>query len=355
MVFGLLGLAYPTVSNFLVEQNSSRVVSSYDAAVEALSDEEAEAMMEAAREYNAELAGLAGVSAEEGGADAGSVSASALAERYESLLNLNGDGVMGYISIPRLDETLPIYHGTEEAVLQVATGHIDTSSLPVGGASTHAAISGHRGLPSAKLFTDLDKMQVGDVFYIRVLKTTLAYEVDQIETVLPTEADSLTVTAGDDYVTLVTCTPYGINSHRLLVRGHAIPYTEDMADDVGAAGNPINIPLPYLLLMIALAALGIFIAAVRVRERRCSQRELAHRGRAVASGGSPAANGHAASGLQDHGGGHRSAHAGYEAREGGASAAPGLIPLPQPPRQDEDDARAWPSPKEETPRGKHFK
>ena len=271
VVAGILIMLYPTISNILVEHNASRVVAGYDKAVDALSDEDAQAMMDAARAYNAQLAGLAGIPASEGGADASTVSAASLREQYEQLLNLNGDGMMGYISIPRLDETLPIYHGTEESTLQVAVGHIDTSSLPVGGASTHVALSGHRGLPSAKLFTDLDQMRRGDIFYIKVLKTTLAYQVDQIETVLPDQTESLNITAGDDYVTLVTCTPYGINSHRLLVRGHAIPYTEDMDEHVGKAGSPINIPLPYLALMIALAVLVIVLVAMRVRAARAAK------------------------------------------------------------------------------------
>lgn len=296
VMVGLAVLAYPTVSNFLVERNATRVVSAYGEAVEALSDEDAQAMMDAARAYNAQLAGLAGISAADGGADAGTVSSAQLREQYSQLLNLTGDGMMGYITIPRLDETLPIYHGTEEATLQVGVGHIETSSLPVGGASTHVALSGHRGLPSAKLFTDLDKVVVGDVFYLRVLKTTLAYQVDQIETVLPDQTESLTITAGDDYVTLVTCTPYGINSHRLLVRGHAIPYTADMDAEVGTVGNPINIPLPYLLLMISVAVLAVVLAVVRIAAWRHDE---AIRRAAVAVGGNVDARRGAAGGRHD--------------------------------------------------------
>lgn len=277
VVVGLAIMLYPTISNFLVERNASRVVSGYEAAVDALSDEDAQAMIDAARAYNAQLAGLSGVHASEGGADASSVSAEQLQQEYDQLLNLNGDGMMGYISIPRLDETMPLYHGTAESTLQVGVGHIDTSSLPVGGASTHAALSGHRGLPSAKLFTDLDKMEEGDVFYIKILKTKLAYQVDQIETVLPDQTESLAITAGDDYVTLVTCTPYGINSHRLLVRAHAIPYVPDMDAELGASGDPVNIPLPYLLLMIALGVLAVVLTAMKVREAR-SEKEVARHG-----------------------------------------------------------------------------
>lgn len=276
VLVGLAIMAYPTISNFLVERNASRVVSAYQEAVDALSDEDAQAMLDAARAYNAQLAGLAGIPADQGGADAGTVSSSALRDEYNQLLNLNGDGVMGYITIPRLDETLPIYHGTDEATLQVGVGHIDTSSLPVGGASTHAALSGHRGLPSAKLFTDLDRMKKGDIIFVRVLKSTFAYQVDQIETVLPDQTDSLDITAGDDYLTLVTCTPYGTNSHRLLVRGHAIPYTDDMVSQVGVSGNPINIPLPYLALMIALAVLAMLLASLLIGRGIEARRDAAH-------------------------------------------------------------------------------
>lgn len=276
VLVGLAIMAYPTISNFLVERNASRVVSAYQEAVDALSDEDAQAMLDAAWAYNARLAGLAGISAADGGADAGTVSSTQLREQYNQLLNLNGDGVMGYITIPRLDETLPIYHGTDEATLQVGVGHIDTSSLPVGGASTHAALSGHRGLPSAKLFTDLDRMKKGDIFFVRVLKSTFAYQVDQIETVLPDQTESLNITAGDDYLTLVTCTPYGINSHRLLVRGHAIPYTADMDSQVGVSGNQINIPLPYLALMIALAVLAVLLASLLIGRAIGARRDAAH-------------------------------------------------------------------------------
>ena len=178
------------------------------------------------------------------------------------LLNLSGDGMMGYITIPRLDETMPIYHTTEEKVLQVATGHIETSSLPVGGASTHAAISGHRGLPSAKLFTELDKMQLGDIFYVKVLKETFAYQVDQILTVLPEETEALAIEPRADYVTLVTCTPYAINSHRLLVRAHAIPYLPSMEGEVGVMGNPINLSWPHIVFVLGLVALAAFFASL---------------------------------------------------------------------------------------------
>lgn len=287
IIVGILILLYPTISNFLVERNASRAVSNYDAAVSSLTDERYAQMLAEAHAYNAQLAGLSGIPAAEGGADSGTVDAAALRDSYLQLLNLSGDGMMGYITIPRLDETMPIYHTTEEKVLQVATGHIETSSLPVGGASTHAAISGHRGLPSAKLFTELDKMQLGDIFYVKVLKETFAYQVDQILTVLPEETEALAIEPRADYVTLVTCTPYAINSHRLLVRAHAIPYLPSMEGEVGVMGNPINLSWPHLALIAALILLAVVLAGMRLRrlERRDKDEFLEEGGRAyVASG-----------------------------------------------------------------------
>ena len=148
-------------------------------------------------------------------------------EEYEAQLNVSGNGIIGYIEIPKISCSLPIYHGTDEGVLQIAIGHIEGSSLPVGGESTHCVLSGHRGLPSAKLFTDLDQLVEGDTFVLRVLDETLTYEVDQILIVLPNELEALQIEEGKDYCTLVTCTPYGVNSHRLLVRGHRVASAVD--------------------------------------------------------------------------------------------------------------------------------
>ena len=286
IIGGLLLVLYPTISNFLNLRNATRVIEQYSEAVDELTDDEAQQLMDAARTYNAKLAGLSGIPAADGGWDAiGASTAAQLREEYMGLLDLTGTGVMGYITIPRLDETMPIYHTTEEKVLQVATGHIETSSLPVGGASTHAAISGHRGLPSAKLFTELDKMQLGDIFYVKVLKETFAYQVDQILTVLPEETEALAIEPRADYVTLVTCTPYGINSHRLLVRAHAIPYLPSMEGEVGVMGNPINLSWPHLALIAALILLAVVLAGMRLRqlERRDKDEFLEERGRAYAA------------------------------------------------------------------------
>lgn len=296
IIGGLLLVLYPTISNFVNLRNATRVIEGYDEAVETLTDDEAQQLMDAARTYNAKLAGLSGIPAADGGWDAIDASTAAqLREEYMGLLDLTGTGVMGYITIPRLDETMPIYHTTEEKVLQVATGHIETSSLPVGGASTHAAISGHRGLPSAKLFTELDKMQLGDIFYVKVLKETFAYQVDQILTVLPEETEALAIEPRADYVTLVTCTPYGINSHRLLVRAHAIPYLPSMEGEVGVMGNPINLSWPHLALIAALILLAVVLAGMRLRqlERRDKDEFLEERGRAYTASGKGEGHEHA--------------------------------------------------------------
>lgn len=275
VVVGLAILLYPTISNFLIERNASRAVEHYSEAVDAMSDEEAQAILDAAHEYNTALALRAGAvsSGEASGPSASPEEQSALLERYDEVLNLNGNGMMGYISIPSIEVTLPIYHGVEEQVLQEAVGHIEGTSLPVGGMATHAVLSGHRGLPSAKLFTDLDQMQEGELFFIRVLDETFAYQVDGIETVLPDETESLAIRAGEDKVTLVTCTPYGINSHRLLIHAHAVPYVPEMDELVGKPGSFINIPLPYLLLIIALVILAIVLGVMRHRAHASASSE----------------------------------------------------------------------------------
>lgn len=286
VMVGLAILLYPTISNFLIEQNASRMIESYDDAVEALSEEERQAILDEAHAYNAALAARAGAGSAGEADSASSAESAALLERYNEVLDLNGNGMMGYISIPSIEVTLPIYHGVEEQVLQEAVGHIEGTSLPVGGMATHAVLSGHRGLPSAKLFTDLDQMQEGELFFIRVLDETFAYQVDGIETVLPDETSSLAIRAGEDRVTLVTCTPYGINSHRLLIHAHAVPYVPEMDELVGKPGNFINIPLPYLLLIIALAVLAVVFAVLRHRQRRDARESRRSDGHASGRGGS---------------------------------------------------------------------
>lgn len=266
LLFAMAILLYPSFSNYLYEKNSSKVISSYEDASEALQDEHKAELLREARSYNQEMLGnlelLDPFSPEKEEADA----------RYANTLNINGAGMMGYIRIPAISVELPIYHGTAENVLQSGVGHFEGTSLPVGGESTHAVLTGHRGLPSKKLFTDMDQLEIGDVFYIKVLEETLAYEIDQILTVLPEETDALSIELGKDYVTLVTCTPYAVNTHRLLVRGHRIPYEEAVQT---AADQPVEAALPFQVQMLLLAGAvllfsltGILLYVLFTRGRR---------------------------------------------------------------------------------------
>lgn len=214
---GLGFLFYPTVSNLWNRAHQSRAIATYTKQVEKLDDSQNKEMLKAARKYNKSLLKKS---------DHWKLSKKDK-KKYESLLDVSGTGIMGYIEIPKIDCSLPIYHGTDEGALQIAIGHLEGSSLPVGGKSTHCVLSGHRGLPSARLFTDLDQMEEGDVFVLNVLGRKLAYEVDQIKVVLPDEMSDLEIVQGKDLCTLVTCTPYGINTHRLLVRGHRTKYIEE--------------------------------------------------------------------------------------------------------------------------------
>ena len=212
LVAGAALLLYPTASDYWNSFHQSRAIATYAEEVANLNQADYQAIWLAAVDYNDRMsaAGNPFTLSEEQWAD------------YLQQLNVSGSGIMGYIEIPKIECSLPIYHGTDESVLQIAVGHIEGSSLPVGGPGTHCVLSGHRGLPSAKLFTHLDQLTEGDVFVLRILNETLTYEVDQIHIVLPQEVDDLAIVPGRDFCTLVTCTPYGINSHRLLVRGKRI-------------------------------------------------------------------------------------------------------------------------------------
>ena len=214
---GLGFLLYPTVSNLWNRAHQSRAIATYTKQVEKLDDSQNKEMLKAARKYNKSLLKKS---------DHWKLSKKDK-KKYESLLDVSGTGIMGYIEVPKIDGSLPIYHGTDEGALQIAIGHLEGRSLPVGGKSTHCVLSGHRGLPSARLFTDLDQMEEGDIFVLNVLGRKLAYEVDQIKVVLPDEMSDLEIVQGKDLCTLVTCTPYGINTHRLLVRGHRTKYIEE--------------------------------------------------------------------------------------------------------------------------------
>lgn len=244
-------LLYPTISNYLYEKNSGRVITSYDEKAVQISESERQEMLEQARQYNEEMLGNIEL------LDPFSPVKREVDKRYQSLLNVDGNGMMGYIRIPKIQVELPIYHGTEEKVLQSGVGHFRGTSLPIGGESTHAVLTGHRGLPSKMLFTDLDELEQGDIFYICILGETLAYQVDQILTVLPEDTDALNIITGKDYVTLVTCTPYAVNTHRLLVRGTRIPYEEAVQK---VPNEKVQAELPFQVQMLLLAVLVLILA-----------------------------------------------------------------------------------------------
>lgn len=249
-------LVYPSVSEYLFEKNSSVAVSTYDDSIRRMEQTRMDELRAQAEAYNQRLAednGFSKPALDE-------YNNPITPEDYWDILDIDDNGMMGYISIPRINVTIPMYHGTSEEVLQVAVGHLQNTSLPVGGENTHAVLSGHRGLPSKALFTDLDQVQVGDLFSLTVLNETLYYRVDQILTVLPNETDALAIVKGKDYVTLVTCTPYGVNSHRLLVRGARIDYTPENGTAAPEAEVELSawmkMPMQYRHLLLGLAVLA---------------------------------------------------------------------------------------------------
>lgn len=259
--FGIL--IYPTVSNQWNTYRQSKLITNYQEVVKEMKEEDFSKEWELARSFNDTIEYNALYSDAFGTADTDMKKT-----EYWKILNVAEDGVMGYLSIPKINIKLAVYHGTEEEVLQTGIGHINGTKLPIGGESTHCVLSGHRGLPSAKLFTDLDQMQRGDTFYIHVLDETFAYQVDQIlDMVDKNDADALgealAVEEGEDYVTLFTCTPYGVNSHRLLVRGTRIPYEGEEEVTVTAPEAVVqsiqNYYMIYMILGLAVTVLGIVV------------------------------------------------------------------------------------------------
>ena len=245
---GLLG--YPTFADWWNSFHQSRAIASYAEEVSQIDDADYEKMLKDAHAYNKKLLKKG---------DSRYLMTDEEREEYNAILNVTGTGIMGYIEIPKINVSLPLYHGTDEAILQTAIGHIEGSSLPVGGIGTHCVVSGHRGLPSAKLFTDLDKLQEGDIAQITVLDEMLTYEVDQIRIVMPNELEDLAIDPKKDYLTLVTCTPYGINSHRMLVRGHRIENPD--AGEVRVTSDATQIePLHVLPVIIGVIALLLIIS-----------------------------------------------------------------------------------------------
>ena len=217
LIAGLSLLIYPSFSDYWNSFTQSKVIVDYTQQIENLDTEKYDRIISEAVAYNESLLGRRNPY----------ILSDEQKKEYEELLDITGIGIMGYIEIPAISVTIPIYHGTSDAVLQIAVGHLDWTSLPVGGESTHCVLSGHRGLPSARIFTDLDKLVVGDIFALRILDEVLTYEVDQILIVEPDETDELLIEEGKDYCTLVTCTPYGVNTHRILLRGHRIENAEE--------------------------------------------------------------------------------------------------------------------------------
>ena len=256
-LIGLSLLLYPSFSDWWNSLHQSRAIASYSEQVASIDEDKYAEIWNAAEDFNQSLALrpntylLTGTQAEE----------------YSQVLNVSGNGVMAYIEIPSIGVTLPIYHGTDDAVLQVAVGHLEWTNLPIGGESTHCVLSGHRGLPSARLFTDLDKLTVGDVFILRVLDEILTYEVDQILIVEPADTDALTVQEGMDLCTLVTCTPYGINSHRLLVRGHRVDNAEE-AKTIRVTADAVLIEPLLVAPMLALPILLVLLVVLMLPRRK---------------------------------------------------------------------------------------
>ncbi len=239
-------MLYPSVSDWWNKRVQSSAIASYQETVAEMDDGETERLIEEARNFNARLAGISNPFAQ-----------SSKLPEYNDILNVSGTGIMGYISIPVINVELPIYHGTSAEVLNIAAGHLEGSAFPVGGENTHAVISAHRGLPSAKLFTDLDELVVGDTFTVTILDEIFTYEVEDILIVEPSQMEALSIIPGGDYVTLMTCTPYGINTHRLLIRSHRIDTVYEhkvkVEPDALKVDPMLVIPFiaaPFLLLLI---------------------------------------------------------------------------------------------------------
>jgi len=264
LALGVGIMLYPTVSDWWNSLHATRAVANYVAAVEEMSDEERDAILSAALEYNAGLPLGVKLRLED-----------EERPRYESLLDAAGTGIMGYIQISSIGVDLPIYHGTSDSVLQIAIGHVEGTSLPVGGPTSHCVLSGHRGLPTARLFTDLDKLMEGDIFTITILDETATYQVDQIRIVLPEEVEDLAITPGKDYCTLVTCTPYGINTHRMLVRGSRV---ENLPEEVVITPDAVKfdprLVVPAVAIPILFVMLVILLIVYRKKPAPKTKREI---------------------------------------------------------------------------------
>lgn len=254
VLLGLAVIAYPTVSDWWNQRHQTQAIANYVDTVNSLSESNVQDILNEAHEFNKKLPrGVSVGLTEEQEAE------------YYKILDITGTGIMGYIQIPKINVNLPIYHGVDENILEIAVGHVLGSSFPVGGEGTHAALSGHRGLPSANLFTDLDELTEGDTFTITILNKLLTYQIDQIRIVLPQDVSNLAIDEGNDYITLITCTPYGVNSHRMLVRGKRIANEEVNNVTVVAEANRLSptlviggiaIPLIMIAMVISFVSSG---------------------------------------------------------------------------------------------------
>ena len=259
---GLSVLLYPAVSNYVHQKHQLGVIEDYRKQAEKMSQEQIEALKNDARRYNERLADIA---------INGSASETSSDLEYQNLLNISGD-VMAYITIPVCDISLPIRHGCGEEVLQKSAGHIPESSLPIGGENTHTVITAHRGLTSAKLFTNIDSLKVGDLFFIHGLDETLAYRVNQIKVVLPNDTSDLQITLGKDYATLLTCTPYGINTHRLIVRGERTEYIREVEEEQVADAKKKHNKTVILYVIGIIAAILVMLIVYLIRKRLIKQK-----------------------------------------------------------------------------------
>lgn len=255
-IVGLSVLLYPTVSNYVNELHQSKAVATYDEAVADMSDTDYTELFRAAEAYNKELAD-----------NPDAFYTPEVLSGYKEKLNINGTGIMGYITIEKIGVELPIYHGTDPSVLEKACGHLEGTSLPIGGENTHTVLSAHRGFPSAKLFTDLDQIEEGDTFTITVLNRVMTYQVDEISIVLPGEVDSLKIKENEDRCTLITCTPYGINTHRLLVHAHRI---ENLAgtENVRISADALQIEPLLVAPVLAIPILLVMLIMVLIPHKK---------------------------------------------------------------------------------------
>ena len=267
----LLITLYPLLSNYISEKNKSNILTEYADTVEGMEDDSILELLAEAQAFNTSLA--SGVQADENAFSRAGQAAAAL--QYYDLLNIGAGGIMGYVEIPKIAVYLPIYHGTEGDVLDMGIGHLMGSSLPIGGESTHTVLTGHSGMAREKMFSDLDQLKDGDIFYLHVLDLSLAYEVDQTKIVLPENTQYLGIEKGEDYCTLVTCTPFGVNTHRLLVRGHRVEYSESIAEETEIEDNAEPVASTWeqqyikgLMIALVIMIFGVILSWITIFKRR---------------------------------------------------------------------------------------